>query len=188
MRVLYAPRLAPMRTLLLLTTLALSACGGGAEPAGSPQAPDPSAPPTSARQTASDVIAASPRLSTFSSLIEAAGLRATLADTAQTLTVFAPENAAFSDLDLDALRADPEALRSRLLGHVLTNRTFSGDVFGEITIETLGGSEITLDATDAGVVVRDATGTTATVTEADLDSDNGVVHIIDSVLAGSSTS
>lgn len=167
--------------LAILGSLALAACGG--DPA-EPPAPPPEPAPSSSRQTVADVVEASPRLSTFASLVEAAGLRETLSDTSQVLTVFAPENAAFAGVDLDALRADPETLRARLLGHVLANRTFSGDIFGEITIETLAGSDITLDADDSAVTVRDGAGTAATVTEADLDGDNGVVHIITAVLTG----
>ncbi|MEM1114877.1 MAG: fasciclin domain-containing protein [Bacteroidota bacterium] len=171
------------RLSLLLVALALAACGDdAAEPA--PEPPPAPTSPTSSRQTALDVAETSPRLSTFASLVDVAGLRETLADTAQVFTVFAPANAAFADVDLDALRADPEALRARLLAHVLANRTFSGDVFGEITIETVAGSDLTLNATDAGVALRDTRGTAATITEADLDGDNGVVHIIDTLLSG----
>lgn len=174
-----------MRTsFLFLLALSLAACGGDEAPAPEPSPPPPEAASVAGRQTVYDVVAASPRLSTLASLVEAAGLRETLSDTSQTVTLFAPENRAFADVDVDALRADPEALRARLLAHVLANRTLSGDVFGEFSIETLAGPEITLDATDAGVTVRDGAGTTATVTDADLDADNGVVHLVDAVLAG----
>lgn len=182
-----------MRSALpLALAVALTACGDDPDPAPAPPAPAaeraaPEAGPVG-RQTVADVLEASPRLSTLASLVEAAGLRGTLADTAGTYTLFAPENAAFGDADLDALRADPEALRGLLLTHVLGNRTLSGDVFGEITIETLGGPEITLDASDSGVTVRGPSGATAVVTEADLDADNGVVHLVDAVLAGPAAS
>lgn len=171
--------------LALLLAVTVAACGNDTPEAPADPAPTVSeAGPVSTRQTVYDVVAASPRLSTLAGLVQAAGLRETLADTARTYTLFAPENGAFADADLDALRADPEALRQRLLAHLLGNRTLSGDVFGEITIETVGGPEITLDANEAGVTVRDRTGTTATVTEPDLDADNGVVHLVDAVLTG----
>ncbi len=175
--------------LLLALALGAAACADAPEPAAepTPAAPAADADPTTGRQTAYDVVAANPSLSTLAGLVDAAGLADALRDTSRVLTVFAPSNAAFSALDadaLDALRADPDALRPLLLAHVLDTRMLSGDVFGELTIESLAGSPLTLNADDDGVTVTDAQGTTATVTDADLDAENGVVHVVDAVLAG----
>lgn len=177
-----------MRLALLLPfLLALSACGEDAAPAAPPADSLPAPAAVDGRQTVYDVVETTPDLSRLAALVNAAGLEPTLSDTAQVLTLFAPSDAAFGALPpetLDALRADPDALRDLLLGHALANRTLSGDVFGEITIESLGGTDLTLDADDAGVTVQRGP-TTATVTDADLDAENGVVHVIDTVLAPS---
>jgi uncharacterized surface protein with fasciclin (FAS1) repeats len=130
------------------------------------------------------VAAASGDLSTFVELAGAAGLDATLRDTAQTFTVFAPSNAAFAALGADALaalRADPAALRARLAGHVLTFRSFTTDVDVETTVGTLGGPDITL-VPGAPLGVRGG-AVSARVATPDLDAGNGVVHVVDAVLA-----
>ena len=179
-----------MRLLFLFAlALTLVSCGDDPEATTAP-AEDvvPSdARPATGRQTAYDVAAANPSLSTFASLVDDAGLADALRDTAQVLTVFAPSNAAFDALGPDALaalRTDPNALRERIRAHVLATRMLSGDVFGELTIESLAGTDLTLNATDDAVTVTGTGGTTATVTDADLDAENGVVHIIDAVLSG----
>ena len=58
----------------------------------------------------------------------------------------------------------------------------AADVFAPISIETVSGAEIEVDAPSPGAVTVRAGGTTATVTDADLDAANGVIHIIDAVL------
>ena len=57
----------------------------------------------------------------------------------------------------------------------------SFDVFPDLAIETVGGSELTFAEAGDGLAVRSG-GTTARITDADLDADNGVVHLIDTVL------
>ena len=104
---------------LLLATLTVG-CGADEKPP-APAAPAPSAEAsTESTDTVLGVAAASADLSTFVALARASGFDATLRDTAQTLTVFAPSNAAFEALGAEALadlRADPAALRARLAGH-----------------------------------------------------------------------
>ncbi len=183
-----------MRVLLLAAlSFALAACGPDPDSAvdATPEVPAADAGPVAGRQTAYDVAAANPSLTTFIDLVDAAGLADALRDTSQVLTVFAPSNAAFNALGavaLAALRDDPAALRERLRAHVLATRMLSGDIFGELSIASLAGSDLTLDANDVGVTVTGAGGATATVTDADLDAENGVVHVIDTVLSGPTAS
>lgn len=176
-----------MRLALALAVLTLAACGDP-EPAAAPPDAPPSDAPTLAddgRQSVADVVATSPRLRTLSRLLDASGLRATLADTSTAYTLFAPSDDAFAALGdgaVAALEADSAAARDLLLGHVLGTRMFTLDVFPDLSIETLGGAEIAFAEADGGLAVRSG-GTTARVTDADLDADNGVVHIVDAVLA-----
>ena len=158
--------------------------------------PDPPAPPgpdttaTAApalddgRQSVAGVVATSPRLRTLARLLDASGLAETLADTATAYTLFAPSDEAFAALGDDAvaaLEADPDAARQALLAHALPTRMLSVDVFPDLAIETMGGTELSFAEADGGLAVR-AGGTTARITDADLDADNGVVHVIDAVL------
>jgi uncharacterized surface protein with fasciclin (FAS1) repeats len=151
----------------------LAAASG--EPAGASAADD--------TDTVLGIAATSADLTTFVELARLAGLDAVLTDTARTLTVFAPSNAAFEALGADALtslRADPATLRARLSGHVLAYRLFAADADAEQTVESVGGPEITL-VPGTPLVVRGG-GRSAQVATADLDAGNGVVHVIDSVL------
>ena len=157
------------------------------DPAPPPPSPDPSVtgPAETGRQSVADVVAASPRLRTLGRLLEASGLRETLADTSTAYTLFAPSDEAFSALGDDAvaaLEADPDAAREALLAHALPTRMLSVDVFPDLSIETLAGTELSFAEVDGALAVRSG-GTTARITDADLDADNGVVHVVDAVLA-----
>ena len=135
--------------------------------------------------TVLSVVAETPALSALAGLVEGADLGAVLSDTSETITLFAPSDEAFAALPagaLDALRADPAALRQLLLAHVVPTRLPSADVFAEIAFESAGGTDLTVDADDAGVTARGPAGTGRVVT-ADLDAVNGVVHVVDAVLA-----
>lgn len=162
-----------------------SGCGDAGTPAAPPLPSAEAAPeaPDESADTVLGIAAASADLSTFVELARAAGFDAALRDTSQTLTVFAPSNAAFAALPPEALaglRADPGALRALLAGHALPYRLFSGDVFDEQTTETLGDDEIALEPGDP-LRVR-AGSVSASVVTPDLDAANGVVHVIDAVL------
>ena len=172
-----------MRFPLVLVALSLAACGDA-----EPPAPDPApAPPVAddGRPSVASVVASNGRLRTTARLLAASGLDATLRDTSTAYTLFAPSDDAWAALGDDAvaaLEADPAALRSALLGHVLGTRMLSFDVFPDLSFETEGGTEITFADAGEGLAVRSASGS-GRITDADLDADNGVVHVIDGVLS-----
>ena len=174
------------RCFLAALLVATAGCSDADAPAEAPtptETPAAAAPPEST-DTVLGVAAAAADLSTFVDLARAAGVDAALRDTAHTLTVFAPSNAAFGALGDDALAAlrdDPAALRALLLGHALPYRLFAGDVFDAQTTETLGGTEIALTPGDP--LRLGAGGASAAVVTPDLDAGNGVVHVVDAVLA-----
>jgi len=96
-------------------------------------------------------------------------------------TVFAPTDAAFAVIPaevIDELLANPEGdLTQILLYHVVNATALSTDLSDGQTIVTLQGQEVTVSITDDGVFINGAQ-----VTVADLEADNGVVHVIDAVL------
>ncbi|WP_420457383.1 fasciclin domain-containing protein [Rubrivirga sp.] len=173
-----------MRLFLALLLAALVGCAEDPAPTPPPPTDPAPAPAVDGRQSVADVVSANPQLRTLARLLAASGLDATLADTATTTTLFAPTDDAFAALGDDAvaaLEADPDAARAALLGHVVATRMLSVDVFPDLSIETVGGSEVSFVEAGDGLAVRSG-GTTARITDADLDADNGVVHLIDAVL------
>ena len=177
---------------LVLSLLLAVLVAGCSDPA-PPESPGPgadttsvAAPPADAgRQTVADVAATSPRLRTLARLLDASGLRETLSDTSTAYTLFAPSDDAFATLGDDAvaeLEADPEAARQALLGHVLSTRMLSFDVIPDLSIESMAGTSLGFVDVGEGLAVQSG-GATARITDADLDAENGVIHIIDTVLA-----
>lgn len=140
--------------------------------------------------TVLDVAVGNEDFSTLVAAVEAAGLQDALADPEATLTVFAPTNEAFeaalSELGLtaDELLADTETLTAILTYHVLGDIVTSSDIADagteEIPVETLSGEELTVVVGDDGTV--GFADQTATVTMADIEASNGVIHVIDAVL------
>ena len=115
--------------------------------------------------------------STLKAAIDAAGLRATL-DGEGPFTVFAPSNEAFAALDptvLAYLLATPAELAKVLTYHVVSGKVMAADLSnGPVT--TVNGGTVTVNLSN-GVKINDAT-----VTSADIEAKNGVIHLIDKVL------
>ena len=132
-------------------------------------------------QTVMSIIEDSPDHNTLESLINSAGLNATLSGTG-TFTVFAPTDAAFAALDPSlaaTLTGDPSGkLTKALLYHVLGAEVMSSDLSDGQTAATLFGQDITVTINNMMEVFIN----TAQVTAPDLDATNGVVHVIDEVI------
>lgn len=125
-----------------------------------------------------EVVSANEDFSTLVSLVEAAGLVNTLNGEGP-FTVFAPTNEAFAELPqalLDYLAANPDALTAVLTYHVIYGEVPSADVT-PMTAASVNGAELTVNVTDAGVAIDQAT-----IVTADIDASNGVIHAIDAVL------
>jgi uncharacterized surface protein with fasciclin (FAS1) repeats len=101
-----------------------------------------------------------------------------------TYTVFAPTNDAFeatleeAGLTLEDVTGDPELLENILLYHVVRGRLTSNQLRDGGSIVTLSGERITISIDGDTVMVND----TATVTTADIEASDGVIHVIDMVL------
>jgi uncharacterized surface protein with fasciclin (FAS1) repeats len=144
-------------------------------------------------QTIAELAGSTENLSTLASAVEAAGLAETLGGEGP-FTVFAPTNEAFDALPegtLDTLLEEENQaqLEGILTYHVVPTEAASDAVVqmieddgGEHPVTTVNGAELTLSMDGDNVVITDAAGNTATVTQADVDASNGVVHVIDAVL------
>jgi len=116
--------------------------------------------------------------------LEAAIIEAELAGTLSgdgTFTVFAPTDDAFAALDpvlLEALLADPTGLLADILTyHVAPITALSGELSDGQMVTTVNGEDVIITLDGGDVLVNGAL-----VTTADLEADNGVVHVIDAVL------
>jgi uncharacterized surface protein with fasciclin (FAS1) repeats len=115
---------------------------------------------------------------TLVAAVTAAGLVDTLKG-AGPFTLFAPTDEAFAKLPegtVDALLKDIPKLKKILTYHVVSGKVMAADVVKLKTAKTVEGSEVKIDATN-GVKINDAK-----VSTADVAADNGVIHIIDTVL------
>merc|ERR1719498_1512407 len=116
--------------------------------------------------------------------LAAALTKANLVDTLSgdgPFTVFAPTDTAF-EAALAALKITQEELLARadladiLKFHVASGKVMSTDLSNGQKVKTLQGAELTVTIDGATVKIGDAT-----VTKADLDCSNGVIHVIDKV-------
>lgn len=102
-------------------------------------------------------------------------------------TVFAPNNEAFQKLldskaawsSLDDVPVD--VLKSVLLYHVVATKNASSSLSNGQQIPTLNGASLVVDLS-SGVKIKTVSGQSASVIDADIDSSNGIVHVVDEVL------
>lgn len=97
------------------------------------------------------------------------------------LTVFAPTDEAFAALPEGTVEnllkpENKDQLVAVLTYHVVSGKVMSTDLKDDMTAATLQGSDVTIDL-DNGVMVNDAT-----VVSADIETSNGVIHVIDKVI------
>jgi len=134
--------------------------------------------------TVVDVIIGSANHNTLEAAISAAGLINTL-NGAGPFTVFAPTDAAFAALPagtVEALLADPQGALTQVLLYHATSETVTSDDIIEFYsdfpyLQMLNEKTITFKVTSEGVFINNAK-----VTVADIETDNGIVHVIDAVL------
>ena len=148
-----------------------------------PPAKGASPAPSASAAGMDDIVATAEAAGTFSTLLKAA-TAAGLVETLQgpgPFTVFAPTDEAFAALPdgtLDALLADPEALKRILLYHVVSGEVTADQVVGLTTADSVEGSPIAIAVKDGKVYLNDAAEVVAT----DIKASNGVIHVIDNVI------
>ena len=146
-------------------------------------------PPSKSSDSIVTIASANPA---FSTLVAAVGCADPAVGAALTsgeqLTVFAPTDAAFATLNLNAANVCslPQAtLTAILLYHVQDGRHFSNSVVprhsGQSkTIETLLGRAFKVDA--AGSITTTSGATWPRIVIANIPATNGVIHVVDAVL------
>ncbi|MFN3333587.1 MAG: fasciclin domain-containing protein [Caldilinea sp.] len=126
-----------------------------------------------------DTAVAAGSFNTLVELVQAAGLVDVLKSEGP-FTVFAPTDEAFAAVPEDvlaALAADPDALRSVLLYHVLEGRVIAALISDGKTATTAEGSDVTFSFADG---VKSING--AEIIVRDIQASNGVIHVINSVI------
>lgn len=95
-------------------------------------------------------------------------------------TVFAPTDEAFEALGATVeellLPENKDKLTAILTYHVVPGKVMSGDLTDDMEAATVQGQSVTIDL-DNGVMIEDAN-----VTTADIETSNGVIHVIDKVI------
>jgi len=109
-------------------------------------------------------------------------------------TVFAPTNAAFAKLPAGTVETllkpeNKKQLQTILTYHVLSGNYSATDIVaaigkgnGKATFKTVSGGTLTAMLNGKNVVIKDENGGTSTVTIADVNQSNGVIHVVDTVV------
>lgn len=127
------------------------------------------------------VVVGNPDFSTLKAAVIAAGLDGTL-DTGGPFTVFAPTNDAFDKLPPKVLGkllepGNVDLLTELLLFHVVDGTVPAATVVTLNSATTLQGDDVQINTSGGKVRVEQAV-----VTQTDVQADNGIIHIVDSVL------
>ena len=146
-----------------------------------------------ADKTIAENASAAPNLTTLVAAAQQAGLVDTLASDGP-FTIFAPTDAAFGKLSQDSVNQlmmdeNRQQLAQILTCHVVAAEAFAADIGkmiandgGAHPVATVGGCTLTAYMDGDKIMLRDENGREATVTIANGDQSNGVVHVIDRVL------
>jgi uncharacterized surface protein with fasciclin (FAS1) repeats len=119
------------------------------------------------------------QFTTLLAAIDAAGLEETLRGPGP-FTILAPTDAAFAALPdglVEALLNDTDALREVLLYHVLPREARSGEVVGLDGATTAQGERVAFSVRDGVAYANDAE-----IVQTDIDTSNGVIHVLGSVI------
>jgi len=149
-----------LTALVVGSTLFLSACG---EQATAPVDPN-----------IMEILVQIPELSIVTEMIQAAGLEETIA-TQSPITIFAPLNVAFENVDLEGY--DQEAIGSVLKFHVATASTPSWELANGQVLETLQNESVTIRIENGRGFIEQAE-----IVAIDGIAMNGVIHVIDGLL------
>ncbi len=130
---------------------------------------------------------------TLVAAVKAAGLVETLSGPGP-FTVFAPTNKAFDKLPKGTVETlvkpeNKETLTKILTYHVVSGKMSAADLMkaitdggGKATLNTVSGGTLTAMMKGKKIELTDAKGGMSTVTIADVNQSNGVIHVIDTVL------
>ncbi len=131
--------------------------------------------------TIAEIAASAGTFNTLLAAVDAAGLTDALS-TAGPFTVFAPTDEAFAALPqrtLNTILGLPDVLTNILTYHVVPGALSGEEVAAATALTTVQGSDIAVSVVDGTVVLNG----TVNVIQADIVASNGVIHVIDGVLA-----
>jgi len=147
----------------------------------------------SAQKTIVDVAVGSSDHTTLVAAVKAADLVTTL-QSAGPFTVFAPTNAAFAKLPQGTVETLLKAENKATLAKILTYHVVAGNfnaaavvkaikaAKGSLSLTTVSGGILIASLKDGKVILTDENGGVATIIATDLAADNGVIHVIDTVV------
>jgi transforming growth factor-beta-induced protein len=170
--------------LLVAVSLVLAACAPAATPTPAPEPtamPEPTATPEPELADIVDTAVADGRFTTLVAAVEAAGLVETLKGEGP-FTVFAPTDDAFAALPEGTVESlllpeNKQALTDILLYHVVAGKVMAADVTGLESATTVLGKDIAIKVDMGNVYINDAQ-----VIITDIETSNGVIHVIDAVI------
>jgi uncharacterized surface protein with fasciclin (FAS1) repeats len=125
-----------------------------------------------------DIAVGAGAFTTLVAAVQAAGLVDALKSPGP-FTVFAPNDEAFAKLPpgtVQTLVQNPPQLARILKYHVVSGKLMQADLAGVESVVSLEGAPISIDCSD-GFEVKNAT-----VLAADIEADNGVIHVLDTVI------
>ena len=169
-------------SVLMAAVFILAACAPAMTPVPEPtKVPEPTAMPEPELKDIVDTAVADGRFGTLVAAVQAAGLVDALKGEGP-LTVFAPTDDAFAMLPEGTVESllkaeNLEQLKSILLYHVVGGKLMASDVTSMTAAESLEGSEIAFK-----VDMGNAYANEAKIIITDIETSNGVIHVIDSVL------
>jgi uncharacterized surface protein with fasciclin (FAS1) repeats len=182
----------PAAAALALGIVPLAACTAMASDDGSMARSASAAMPMAAPGDIVETAVGSPAHGTLVAAVKAAGLVETLSG-AGPFTVFAPTDAGFAKLPagtVDTLLqpANRAALQSVLTYHVIPGRVTAAELVamirdggGQARLNTVQGGVLIASMMGGRVMLTDAKGGMAHVTQADLMPSNGIIHVTDAV-------
>jgi transforming growth factor-beta-induced protein len=141
----------------------------------------PAAAHPAAKTDIVDTAIAAASFKTLGAAVQAAGLVDTLKG-AGPFTVFAPTDEAFAKLPAGTVESllKPEnraKLQAVLTYHVVAGKVMASDVVKVSFAKTVNGKAAVVKVNDAGVMIDNAK-----VVATDIETSNGVIHVIDSVI------
>lgn len=125
-----------------------------------------------------DIAVSAGSFKTLVAAVQAAGLVETLKGPGP-FTIFAPNDDAFAKLPLGTIQTlvqNVPQLTRILTFHVVSGKLMQADLAKLGTVTSLEGSSIKIDCSDSFEVKN------TTVVAPDIEADNGVIHVIDTVM------
>ena len=173
-------------SVLLVLTFVVAACAPAPTPAPTAmpeptKMPEPTAMPEPVLKDIVDTAVADGRFTTLVAAVTAAELVDTLKGEGP-FTVFAPTDDAFAKLPAGTVEElvkpeNKQKLTDILLYHVVSGKVMAADVVGLTSATTVLGKDVAIKVDMGNVYVNDAK-----VIITDIETSNGVIHVIDTVL------